>query len=401
MKEMTHTENELLSTKPCAHESALSAEAEEKAIAEAEETEIVEAEEKAMGGSKSLSWKIAIPVAIGLAVVVWLFMRDARSGDIVGTLSSLSFGATSFWWFLAALLFIGVRETGYAWRYRVLTDRHMSWGGSYRVTFLCEFMSCITPSAVGGSSMAMFFMHSEGIESGRATSLMLTTLFLDELFFVVFCPVVVLFTPAALLFDASASGGFAAGLQMTFWIIYALITLWTLVLFLGIMVKPVYISRALGRLFSLPGLRRWHGKIVSLGDNMTATGKELRTKPFRFWARAFGATAITWTARFLVVNILFLIFLPESWSNQWIILARQYVVWVVLMVTPTPGGSGVSEWLFPEYYGSLIPSSGLALVMALCWRILTYYIYLIIGAFVVPRWLKRSFSRQRKSIAAT
>ena len=62
---------------------------------------------------------------------------------------------------------------------------------------LCEFTSCVTPSAVGGSSPGMVFLWSQGINFGRATTLMMTTLFLDELFFRSCTPLVALFTPDA------------------------------------------------------------------------------------------------------------------------------------------------------------------------------------------------------------
>lgn len=75
------------------------------------------------------------------------------------------------------------------------------------------------------------------------------------------------------------------------------------------------------------------------------------------------------------------------------ILARQFVIWVVLMVSPTPGGSGLSEWLFSEYYGDLVPTMGLALVLAVFWRVISYYVYLIIGAIIVPGWLKSTMAK--------
>ncbi len=54
------------------------------------------------------------------------------------------------------------------------------------------------------------------------------------------------------------------------------------------------------------------------------------------------------------------------------------------MVSPTPGGSGISEWLFANYYGDLIGTVGIAAVMALIWRLFSYYIYLIIGMALLP-----------------
>lgn len=98
------------------------------------------------------------------------------------------------------------------------------------------------------------------------------------------------------------------------------------------------------------------------------------------------ATAFTWISRYLVVNALFWGFSPMA--SQAVVFARQFVVWTLLTVSPTPGGSGVSEWLFTNYYGDLLRDTSMALVIAVIWRIITYYIYLIIGAFSMPSWMK-------------
>ena len=347
---------------------------------------------------KQLStWKILLPVAIGVGVVTWMFYRDAKEQDLSQVWDSIHFTPHVILFIVVAWLFMLGRDFGLIWRFRALTDRDLSWKQSMKVNFLCEFTSCITPSAVGGSSMGMVFMNSEGIEFGRATTLMLTTLFLDEFFFVVSCPLVVLLTPAGELFGGGDSNAFKFGLQLTFWCVYAIIAVWTFILFMGIIVKPKYISDALVKIFSLRWLRKWQPSVQNLGNNMIATGKSLRTKPFRFWVETFGGTALTWTSRYLVVNALFVAFVPQADPQQWLILARQFVVWVVLMASPTPGGSGISEWLFAEYYGSLIPTAGLALVMAVFWRVISYYVYLIIGAILVPKWLRDSVARLRKN----
>lgn len=339
------------------------------------------------------TWKILLPVVIGVSVVVWMFYRDAEKQNLSQIWESIHFTPHVILFILLAWVFMLGRDFGLIWRFRSLTDRDLSWKQAMKVNFLCEFTSCITPSAVGGSSMGMVFMNSEGIEIGRATTLMLTTLFLDELFFVVSCPIVVLFTPVGDLFGGGDSDAFQFGLSLTFWIVYAIITLWTFILFMGIIVKPMLISKALVKIFSFKWLRRWQPAVAKLGDNMIATGKSLRTKPFRFWVETFGGTALTWISRYLVVNALFIAFVPQDNPQQWIILARQFVVWVVLMASPTPGGSGISEWLFAEYYGNLIPTAGLALIMAVFWRIISYYVYLIIGAILVPKWLRDSMRR--------
>ena len=44
----------------------------------------------------------------------------------------------------------------------------------------------------------------------------------------------------------------------------------------------------------------------------------------------------------------------------------------------------MSEWLFTNYYGSIIGIVGVALLMATIWRILCYYIYLFAGVIIAP-----------------
>lgn len=335
------------------------------------------------------TWKILLPVLIGLGVVALMFVHDAKKENIEQVMQSVNVTAHTILFLIIAWVFMLGRDLGLSWRFRALTDHKLRWTQAFKVDFLCEFTSCITPSAVGGSSLGMIFLHREGVELGRATTLMITTLFLDELFFVISCPIVIFLTPVNEIFN-SGSIAFSHGIKLTFWLVYTGICLWTLLLFLGIIVKPKYISNTIYKIFSIRFLRRWQPSVGALGANMVATSIELRKKKFNFWLEVFGGTALSWCSRYMVVNAIFMAFLPATciFSDQWLILARQFVVWVVLMVSPTPGGSGLSEWLFTEYYGDMIPSAGLALIMAICWRLISYYVYLAVGAAIVPGWLK-------------
>ena len=344
-------------------------------------------------GKKFFSyWKVILPVCIGLTVVVLMFIHESRKENLGEVWHNIHFNWRTWLCIALGFLFMFGRDFGLTWRFRALTDRELRWGQAYKVDFLCEFTSCVTPSAVGGSSLGMVFLNTQGIEFGRATTLMITTLFLDELFFVLSCPLVVLLTPANEIF-ASDAGAFSHGIMFTFWIVYAILFAWTLILFSGIIWKPEWIRSLLGKIAKLKWLRKWGDNLIELGDNMVGASKELRKKPFRFWLEVFGGTALSWTSRYLVVNALFLGFLPQDDHWQWVILARQFVIWVVLMVSPTPGGSGVSEWIFSNYYGDLVPVAGMALILAVFWRIISYYVYLGIGAIIVPSWLKESYEK--------
>lgn len=324
--------------------------------------------------------KILIPIAIGIGVFVWLF-----SGEFsIDIFKQINFDSRLIIALVFAILFVVGRDWGMCWRFVTLTDRTLSWQRSLKVTMLCEFTSTITPTSVGGGALSMIFLNREGINWGRATTITMITLFLDELFFVISCPIVILLFSDDALFGFTTSE-FSQGLKLIFWIIYIAIAIWTAILYLGIIAKPHAVKKILMKIFSWRLLRRWHKGMEEMSNNMLSTSIDIKTRSKKWWGKAFAATAISWLSRYLLVNALFWGLYPAA--DQLIVLARQFIVWAILMVSPTPGGSGVSEYLFTEYYGDMITGGAMVMILALLWRVLSYYIYLLIGTFMMPSFL--------------
>lgn len=324
-----------------------------------------------------------LPVALGLAVTAWLFYDDLSDGR----LADFHWNGRMLAGFALAWLFMAGRDFGLTWRFHTIAYPQLSWRRSLRVDLMCAFTSAITPSAVGGSAFAIFYLNREGVGVGRATTLTLTTLFLDEMFFVVFCPVIMLIMPAGSLFGTGTDDLFMQGVTTVFWLVYTGIVIWAAILYMGIIAKPKLVVRTIKRMAGWRILRRWREGITTTANNMQHASEDLKQMNRRWWLNVFGATTLSWFSRYLVVNALFWGFVPEA--SQLLVFARQFVVWVLLMVSPTPGGSGVSEWLFTEYYGDLMHNSAMALILALTWRVVSYYIYLIVGAFIVPGYFSR------------
>ncbi len=338
-----------------------------------------------MKSLRTILLKTALPIVIGVGVVVWLFLKDFNPA----ALSILTFDTRTVLSLAACLIFVAGRDFGLTWRFRTITDGRLSWRRALRVDIMCAFTSAITPSAVGGSALAIFYLNREGIKVGQATTLTLTTLFLDEMFFVVFCPILVMVLPVDELFGMTTGNTFLESVKVIFWLVYAGIVIWAAILFTGILARPEWLERTVVKLFSLRWLRRWKKGAVKMTSGMRATSAWVKGQSRRWWLNVFGATTLSWFSRYLVVNALFFGFVPAA--SQLMVFGRQFVVWVVLMISPTPGGSGVSEWLFTNYYGDLIGDLSAALVIAMIWRVVSYYIYLVAGTCLLP-----SYFRKRK-----
>ncbi|MFP4060339.1 MAG: UPF0104 family protein, partial [Bacteroidales bacterium] len=88
-------------------------------------------------------------------------------------------------------------------------------------------------------------------------------------------------------------------------------------------------------------------------------------------------------------------------SDHFLIFARQLVMWIIMLVSPTPGGSGFAEFVFSRYLGEFIPASpvtsgAIIVAMAFMWRIISYYPYLLMGVIILPRWLQFHFGQKNK-----
>ncbi|MDR2954979.1 MAG: flippase-like domain-containing protein [Prevotella sp.] len=333
-------------------------------------------------------WKILLPTFIGLGVIVYMMTREFNLSD----LQQISFtGHTALWIFIAFCFMLG-RDIGFMIRYRFLTEKQLSWKQCIKVTLLAEFGTAITPSSVGGSTMAVLFLAKENIPVGRSTAMVFVTLLLDELFFVVTFPILLIFIPFHTLFSDNTALG--SGVLILFIAAYIVKMLLCTFLIFGLFIKPQAVRWLLIKIFRLPFLRRWHKSAAKAGDDIITSAKEIKGKSFRYWFPLITATILSWSSRYLVVNSIFMAFFQVH--DNLLIFARQFVMWVVMVISPTPGGSGISEFIFKQYLSEFIPLAGVVPLIILLWRLLTYYNYLFVGALIVPKWVKDSFGSKRK-----
>lgn len=335
--------------------------------------------------------RIGFTIFIGLAVASYLVYKeyDPKSFE------NLSWSWTATLWIAVAVLMIAIRDFAYMVRIRILTDNKISWRNSFDTIMLWEFASAITPSVVGGSGVAIYIVNKEGVRLGRSTAVVLSSAFLDELFYILMVPTIIAAVGISNLFPEGMDKeifGVLWGTKDLFILGYCFILFLTSFICYAIFFQPRGFKWFLLKVFNLPFLRKWRVQASETGDEIMVTSKELRHKPFSFWIKAFGATFASWTARFWVVNFIILAF--TAVDSHLLIYARQLVMWVILLISPTPGGTGVAEFAFSGFLSLFIPF-GLAGTLAFIWRLISYYPYLFIGAIILPRWIKRTHSAKK------
>src|SRR5690606_29183353 len=103
--------------------------------------------------------RIFITVLIGLSVAFYLMYRDFDAQAF----AVIEWGWENSLWIFVALCMMALRDLAYMYRIRVLTDFKLGLKQSFDVIMLWEFASAITPSVVGGSGVAIYFINKEGI----------------------------------------------------------------------------------------------------------------------------------------------------------------------------------------------------------------------------------------------
>ena len=271
------------------------------------------------------------------------------------------------------------------WRIRFLTDYQLSWHASFQVIMLWEFSSAATPSAVGGTAIALFLLAKEDIPAGKSIALVLCTILLDMTFLLL-----MLFT-GILIFDFNSlfpGGAIAKFNKAFFFLTFSLLLAYTLLVLFGLFGRPQALKWLMVKIMSIRWFKKWQHRAKEIGDQLVHASDELQHRSVGFWLKAFGLTAVTWTGRFAVANCLIMI--VTGLHEHFLLLVRQVALMVMLMMAPTPGGSGLAEISFPAFISDLVPMGLVATVTAL-WRTFTFYPYLFLGLMILPRWVRRVY----------
>lgn len=350
--------------------------------------------------------RVLYPVLIGLGVVMYLLYRkfDPEVFKII------EFTPAILFWIVVALLLMAFRDIGYIIRIRILSDNQLSWRQAFRIIMLWEFASAITPSAIGGTSVALLFINKEGISVGRSSAIVMATSFLDELYFILTFPVLLIFLSGTDLF---ASEGMSFTNKYFYFAVfgYGVKFAFTLFISYGLFFNPRGLKWLLLWIFKLPILRRWRQGAHEAGNEIVTSSKELRRKPFKFWLKAFAATFLSWTSRYWIINAIFIAFfiIPD----HILLFGRQLVAWIMMLVFPTPGGSGFVEAMFNDYFidginqtKNLVPITkdmreSFGIMLILLWRLISYYPYLFIGSVMFPRWISAKFGKGKQKKKST
>lgn len=334
--------------------------------------------------------RILLPVLLGLSVIAYMLYKNYEPAHLQTLFSA------SIFWLLITLLVLVVRDLGYMYRIRFITDKALSWKQSFKVIMIWEFASCALPSVVGGSTIAAYILFKEKITLGKAVAQVMVTAMLDNLYFVIAFPLILLFTGGQVLPEmAGLNQTLRESIGIAFFASYLMIAGYASTMFYALFINPKGVKRMLLRLGQLKPFRRWRTPLFQHANELLIASKHLRTKSSAYWVHASISTLFVWTARYAIIGCLIAAFTNLSLYDHVLVFSRNLVYKIVLFLSVTPGGAGMAEISFPAFFGAFL--GGFTTVVVLLYRILTYYVYLIAGALIFPEWAASKLITNKRS----
>lgn len=325
-----------------------------------------------------------LPVIIGFTIIGITLARDENfTWESLNAITEIAPGAL-----LVTLLLLLLKDFFNMFRIGFLSGGEFGLSNVFYVVLLWEFAIAVTPPVIGATAVLVFIMLKEGLSFGKALAYTMLAAIMDNLFFLTASPLAILLSGGAVIPDSTVAESTLGGsVSYLFYLSYGSILFFTAFMSSAILFLPKTIRKLLDGLMSLKWFRRWKPAVTRQSQELELASRVLKGKSFSFWLKLIGFTYLVWLLKYGIVNAIMAGFVPMDMGDHLLALGRHLIMWVVMLVSPSPGNAGSAEIVFSAFYGQLLGEY--TFVASLIWRMVTFYPYLIIGALILPKWSKR------------
>ena len=337
--------------------------------------------------------RMILPIVLGLGVVGYLLWRQLQANP--DGFAKIDWSLTTFAWIFAAFVLLILRHLAFSFRMLILSQGHFSFRKCVELIFIIEFSNSVTPTTVGGSAVSLFVMTQERLSAARTATIVLYKVVIDTIFFVGTLPLLYLIVGPSMVRPNMLDFWDIDWRARLFYFAYLGMATYGLFFFYGLFINPNLIKRLLIFFTSLPVLKRWREQAEKLGDEIVLASVEMRNMGKRQHFYCFLMTLTAWTCKFFLISCLIygISAAPMGWWRELQLYSRLESMFVIMALSPSPGGAGFAEATFYPFLMDFVPDKGVAIVIALIWRLMSYYLYLAAGAVIVPSWIRRVFMK--------
>ena len=344
-----------------------------------------------------------------LAVLVFTAIHDFSTGEELPSWEKISGTFSKTWPFL--LLALVALFFGYFSKGLKLTIMCKSITGKFHFKTCMEtavvgiYYNNVTPFAVGGQPMEIYHLAKHGVHGGTASSLPITTYFLNQLAFVV------LGFTSVILLDKNVLGiptemlGFANGIKIAAIVGLSINTFLPLSVIL-FSLMPRFTSKLVAgflsvgnklRLIKKP--RETTMKVYKTIIQNSRCIKRLASKPLVFISTFL--LSFLEHLSFCSISYFVLVFFGYGFHGSaidWLqVLILSVLLCAAVSFIPTPGNAGAADASFYFLFKNGLSTNGFTFPAMLSWRIISYYSTILIG-FTFST-IKRRSDKKKKAKA--
>jgi len=357
-------------------------------------------------GKKQKTMKIPIVVSILLSIIFILVILyfTIKPEDI----EKIKTIRIQYEFFILAFIFNFISWSFWGLRLKVLSNAvepliKISWWESIKIVMANLFLAGITPSMAGGEPVRIYLLNKDGLSFGCATASVLGERLLDAIFLLICVPF------AFFIFRDKIDISYI-NIGITIGIIIFLITIF---LFLYAIFRPqrvkgllIWINEKLSR-FSKKNEKKSRviSRINQEVDNFHCSMMVFLKKKKGVFLSAGFLTFIMWVFSWLIASMV--LFGMGINHNIVYSMAAQVFLIIIIMMPTTPGSAGVTELGVAGLYSFVISNAlvvyghplvgvlgfdqallALTGIFVLFYKLMTYFVNIIVGAFFQYRIFK-------------
>jgi uncharacterized protein (TIRG00374 family) len=266
------------------------------------------------------------------------------------------------------------------WALRI---KYMAKSLNYRVSFRhClnlvfanMLVAAITPSQAGGEPVRIHELYRANVKVGDATAIVIMERVLDGI-------VLGSIGAIAMLVLSTHWSSLELNIATPMFISWVMVTAFVLIFAYSVR-EPEFLKRNLRRISRWVADRWHHGRLDRIVETIDHEVDNFHGSLLKFVGRGkIGLltgilfTILFWSSEFLIASLILMGLGQQPFLIESFIV--QLVIAIIMMIPLTPGGSGIAELSATSLYGLFIPSSIIGVFVVL-WRLILYYINILIG----------------------
>ncbi len=318
--------------------------------------------------------KRLIPIILIGIIGNIIFAVYTSEENLLDALSEFSPG-----WFIIAIIISLIPWLGHSIR-TVIWSRFLhfpvSFKDSLRISIAHDLGGAITPTVVGGTPIKFGLLVNKGVPAGSAGMIVLLQV-LEDLVFLISS------LPLSIYFGGGLGNPAVSNLYESIGTLS--IHLWWLIPALALLVVTTrFVYRNKKKSVSVEnGTSFWQKVKKRIGEawsDFTKAGAMiLKGGKLRFLLTA-AMMYMEWSCRFAIP--IALVYSLGIDADPFQLFFLHWIVWLTMLITPTPGASGGAEAVFYFLFIPFIPESLIGILIT-GWRFVSYYFMMLIGAVIL------------------